>query len=1269
MKPDTLLDSMDEISPEYISEAKPQSLRTKSHAAASGKEPMQAASDSFDDESFVSRSPHGEKEYHMKHTIIQRIMTGAVAVAACAVFVGGGLFIANQSREIRDAGNSMYDDGQSTLANFLGGTGALIPMNDGAAGAVYLRDNDRFYTPYFYWDITGGDNRFHSVCTKTGCTHLPADPDAADFDCLQWQTAERRIFSDGVHIFGFQRNEPNTACLLDSTGNSSLFFEVTQLYNYNTGETVDAPQGKAQIARINCIAKDGSRELYVIQGFADNISTGYQTFCIFAEMTLQADGSYACTDSYFAPAAFMQETAQPDSAAVSDASCPRIIAGTHGSETGFYTQTLSGGIIFEEVYLDGSQPHDPRETTTASVIYLPAEDIPQDAWYVNAESSTLTYLDAQGALHKAVFDLDNCVHPAGEGLQYNNARELSDGLVSEESSYSEVDALMHFLPVPSLNSILGFTKDGTRILLIGSDGSTKTLYTVDANSPWVSGDAPADAELFGADPANTNFGTVCSDLFLYNNLPFQCANGEQMLEIDLRKGDVRFICEKAEEDLAPQEPEPVESNAQTNIYGGKGEIRIHDDPFGMVLADDTRIYRGAMYYDWTEFSEQNHVTVLQSARLAHYFTDGITSNRFYLENCMENKIWFSDSFGNESVFAELPPAPDGQPWDEKMVPTISSAAVVNDGGKTYTVFSFCGLAPGANDITIGLLWYDENAQFVCLQNTGFGNLVPCGGCGTVALDFDNTFDTSKTISLKLLTPPDENGQGAAWTEILPDGDKLWAEHGESYSICERKLYYLNQDHDLCRLDLDNRGAGKEILADDADICSFTLNGPDIYILSKDQTTVTRWNPATGEKKSANIQQVLNDAGYTHQKAYGFFSVNNAQVSLLAMDDTVNNYGPIMVVSYNLDNGSADFAVPDARRKAEIKQAEGDVNILGGKGVLRPVGKEQFEDDERFYFSEHKYVVWAERSGNTVPSHSDLTEEQLINGTQHTILSDGETIYRTECPDGKILITDGLHPDSVFAQVQMPVTESGEQITELKLAHTCLCKNLDGTKTYRLFLAAGYTAKHNYDPAYTFFWLWFDQNGKLVSCTEAQENSTLDFNYGNYILDYRGGMNPVPALLRLTTPDEDGKGGEWVDVTPADRPQDGRFAIDGNTVYYYDANDAFCKCDLRTGEKTVLEANPDIDSFMIFGDNIYLMRQNNMVLTKCNLRTNEKRTADFRKILREAGYPDTMEYAYTNYADDEKFIGLFYELNSNEYTEVFYDFDTEEIICSDTALNQ
>ncbi|HBI84927.1 MAG TPA: hypothetical protein DDX71_01360, partial [Ruminococcus sp.] len=98
-----------------------------------------------------------------------------------------------------------------------------------------------------------------------------------------------------------------------------------------------------------------------------------------------------------------------------------------------------------------------------------------------------------------------------------------------------------------------------------------------------------------------------------------------------------------------------------------------------VLADDTRIYRGAMYYDWTEFSEQNHVTVLQSARLAHYFTDGITSNRFYLENCMENKIWFSDSFGNESVFAELPPAPDGQPWDEKMVPTISSAAVVNDG--------------------------------------------------------------------------------------------------------------------------------------------------------------------------------------------------------------------------------------------------------------------------------------------------------------------------------------------------------------------------------------------------------------------------------------------------------------------------------------------------------------------------------------------------------------------------------------------------------------
>ena len=143
MKPDILLHMMEEISPEYIEEAKPKYTRvrpmkktTSAHIPAGETAPARPA------------MQKRRKDNTMKGSVIQRLTTGMVAAAALAVFVGGGVFIAKQQSAKSKADSPAAQIAEQKAVNFLGGTGAVKPDFVGGRFMPILHDNDNLYLPH-----------------------------------------------------------------------------------------------------------------------------------------------------------------------------------------------------------------------------------------------------------------------------------------------------------------------------------------------------------------------------------------------------------------------------------------------------------------------------------------------------------------------------------------------------------------------------------------------------------------------------------------------------------------------------------------------------------------------------------------------------------------------------------------------------------------------------------------------------------------------------------------------------------------------------------------------------------------------------------------------------------------------------------------------------------------------------------------------------------------------------------------------------------------
>ena len=166
MKPEKLLDGMQHISPEYITEAKP----TPKQQTEAGIRKQNSAGKT--DTVSVSHTPKDndtkEKDYIMKkNSITRRIMTGFAATVACAVFACGGWFIYKQAQqqELNSDEQSVTEESQPDVqqvsTNFLGGQGKIRILGKGVLGEpdpdAVLYDDTRWYfrSASCYADRTG----------------------------------------------------------------------------------------------------------------------------------------------------------------------------------------------------------------------------------------------------------------------------------------------------------------------------------------------------------------------------------------------------------------------------------------------------------------------------------------------------------------------------------------------------------------------------------------------------------------------------------------------------------------------------------------------------------------------------------------------------------------------------------------------------------------------------------------------------------------------------------------------------------------------------------------------------------------------------------------------------------------------------------------------------------------------------------------------------------------------------------------------------------
>lgn len=166
MKPKDLLDAMDGISEEYITEAMPNSVRGgESRAAASGTNADAKAAAPAPQNADSSRSIQHRpirKDSTMSnsnHNLWHRIATGAAAAAACNVFVGGAWFIAQQA--IENQPDTAGSNVETAEVNFLGGQGDIRV----ADSVMLMYDDSKYYFRY-------ADFEAERSIPETGSLHL-----------------------------------------------------------------------------------------------------------------------------------------------------------------------------------------------------------------------------------------------------------------------------------------------------------------------------------------------------------------------------------------------------------------------------------------------------------------------------------------------------------------------------------------------------------------------------------------------------------------------------------------------------------------------------------------------------------------------------------------------------------------------------------------------------------------------------------------------------------------------------------------------------------------------------------------------------------------------------------------------------------------------------------------------------------------------------------------------------------------------------------------
>ncbi len=218
MKPEDLLDAIQGIPEDYIAEAKPKRHRdprrslhsAEQSAAASSAENIRESSGSPASGAVQHTPKHRREEPDMtqKHFSLHRLTTGIAAAAACAVFIGGGVFIAKQAadRDRSDGGT----DGQIT--NFLGGKGEIH--------VAYSSSYPRRTLDLMYDDTRVYFDNGKYAADRTGSGVLKAYPTSEDV-----QMTLSNTFWDGERFYYAYAKELYP---MDMTGSRSAepFYEI-----------------------------------------------------------------------------------------------------------------------------------------------------------------------------------------------------------------------------------------------------------------------------------------------------------------------------------------------------------------------------------------------------------------------------------------------------------------------------------------------------------------------------------------------------------------------------------------------------------------------------------------------------------------------------------------------------------------------------------------------------------------------------------------------------------------------------------------------------------------------------------------------------------------------------------------------------------------------------------------------------------------------------------------------------------------------------------
>ncbi len=217
MKPQHLLDAMEYISADYIAEAKP---HTEQHNESRVEQQAKSAAETVILKQSQQKSQRSGKDITMSNRSFgQRIMTGVIAAAACAVFVGGGIFIAMQARQNRaetaNSGNENSEIEEISDCNFLGGEGEIHVMRD--TETMYDDTNFYFYRGFYVAPRSSEsltEMREVSEKQKEYLSH---------------------VFSDGKH---FYFADGNALYRMDDHGKreDTPFFTVSEYTDWTNGE-------------------------------------------------------------------------------------------------------------------------------------------------------------------------------------------------------------------------------------------------------------------------------------------------------------------------------------------------------------------------------------------------------------------------------------------------------------------------------------------------------------------------------------------------------------------------------------------------------------------------------------------------------------------------------------------------------------------------------------------------------------------------------------------------------------------------------------------------------------------------------------------------------------------------------------------------------------------------------------------------------------------------------------------------------------------------